>query len=97
VHRYHPNPELKDDPEAVLYDNCEDCMRHARHLGLTLDDSNWMNMWDRMLAVEATTGDTTYRSQTEAKLGEQMYHMYVALERYTAIDPKTLFAPWKLV
>jgi hypothetical protein len=56
-----------------------------------------MNMWDLMLATESVTGDTTYRSQNEAKLGQQMYHMYVALERYTSIDPKTLFAPWRLV
>jgi hypothetical protein len=96
-HRYHPNPEANDDPEAILFNDCADCGYKARNFGLDLDTENWMRMWDRMLEVELSTGNDHYRSEPEALLGKYMYRMYVALERYTTIDPKTLFAPWKLV
>lgn len=96
-HRYHPNPDNNDDPTSILYSDCKDCMYKAQNFGLDLDTENWMQMWDRMLSVELIDGDDHYRSDAEALLGKYMYRMYVALERYTTIDPKTLFAPWRLV
>lgn len=87
-HRYHPDPEqYDDDAKAILFDECEDCERHTTALGLSLDVKNWWKMWDRMLAVEIE-GTEAYRSHNEKNLGSQMYHVYIALERYTRIvDP----------
>jgi hypothetical protein len=101
-HVYHPREG--EDLNVILFDDCPDCKLHTEALGLSLDEDNWRDMWERMLAVELdymgtldnATSDS-YRSANEAKLGRQMYHMYVALERYTSINPATLFAPWKLV
>jgi hypothetical protein len=45
-----------------------------------------------MLVVEFENGGV-YRSQNEAILGRQMYHMAVVLERYMGIDPRTSLAP----
>lgn len=87
-HRYHPDPDqYHDDKEAFLFDDCEDCERHTRALGLSLDPSNWWKMWNRMLAVEIEDTEA-YRSHNEKLLGSQLYYMYVALERYVKIDPK---------
>jgi hypothetical protein len=86
-----------EDTETILFDDCEGCARHATNLGLTLDEGWWQNMWGRMLSVEIHFGGIDhYRSNNEAKLGNQMYQMYVALERYTQIDPKNVFGPWRL-
>lgn len=96
-HRYHPDPRQNDDTDSILFTDCNDCMQKANNFGLDLDQERWMQMWDRMLAVEIHHTENQYKSDAEALLGKYMYRMYVALERYTAIDPQTLFGPWKLV
>jgi len=93
---HRPHPINDDKRDAILFDDCIDCGMHARNLGLSLDNKTWMDMWDRMVEVEIDR-TSYYRSESETLLGRLMYQMYVALERYTAINPKILFASWKLV
>ena len=90
-HRYHPR--TGDDTDTILFDDCPGCERHTNLLGLTLDSDAWAAMWERMLSVEFPGTDGEYMSENESKLGAQMYRVYVALERYTKIDPHHL--PWK--
>ena len=40
VHRYHPDEEMADPEDAVLYDNCDRCAEHAASPGDGLDAGN---------------------------------------------------------
>lgn len=79
AHRYHPDMDSSDAPDAILFDNCEDCKRHTKYLGLSLDKEHWHSMWDRM--IQTQFGNDYYRSDNEEKLGSYLYNIYVLKER----------------
>ena len=46
VHRYHPDPEKGDPPDAFLYDGCERCDEHAAHPLAGLDSEHLAGLVD---------------------------------------------------
>lgn len=77
-----------DPPYAILYDDCDRCSQHAKHL-TSLDDSNLAALWTRMVAVK--NDETSYRTATEADAGDALYRLGVLLERLApgVVDPWT--------
>ena len=79
-HRYHPDPERGDPPEAVLYDDCERCAEHAEN-PVSLDARNLHKMWtlaqddDWSLVVTAT----------ERKLLNYLYRLRLVVERLNQV------------
>ena len=87
------HPAEGDKPDSILFDYCEDCFIKTEALGLNLDFQNWAKMWRRMLVTEIESYRKLwprelpgYRSRNEKTLGNQLYHLYVLLERREMFD-----------
>ena len=85
-HRAHPAEGDKAD--AILFDYCEDCELKAKDLGVNLDPDRWSTMWRRMLVSEMPNWRKDYprelpgyRSLREKDLGQDLYKLYLLLER----------------
>lgn len=65
MHRYHPDPGRDDDPDAILYDDCERCAQHAHNL-VSLDAHNIRALFERMRDVEYGSGSAHYLTVNEA-------------------------------
>ena len=94
-HRYHPDTEADDpadlDPvDAILFDDCADCARHAEKLGTSLDGEKFLAMWLRMLEAESGAGH--YRTGTEARLGRSLHEVRILLERHPDLATLTVYA-----
>lgn len=86
-HRVHP---VGGDPkDAILYDGCPGCERHAAGSGLTLDGVTLARAWNRMLDVERNDRDH-YRSAAEGKLCSRLFEMALLMERH----PGLRMNPW---
>ena len=86
VHRFHPDPARADDPEAILWDDCERCDEHTEHPHATLDKNNIINLWRRMVDKEFY-GRGHYRSEAEARASHELMYIAVFLQRVSRIDP----------
>ena len=45
-HRYHPDPDLDDPQDAILYDDCHRCKQQARYPWM-LDPDKLLRAWQR--------------------------------------------------
>lgn len=80
MHRYHPDPERNDDPDAIVWDNCADCASAARSPLAKLDDDNVRRLWDQLVAVELE--DTAhYRSRAERQAVDALWPTYLLAQR----------------
>lgn len=78
-HDYHQGPE-----DAILYDGCEECdQRAADPMNglLHLDSASFVELWERMLAVEGDDSDH-YRTRNEAALGHHLNSVRILIERH---------------
>lgn len=82
-HRFHP--DRRDRADALLFDDCEDCDRRARDLGLGLDEERFELMWRRMLDVEYDESGA-YRSTNESILGKQLYQVSLLVQRHPVVS-----------
>ena len=83
MHSYHPD---LGPPSCILFDGCDECERLSK-MGLAgvleLGMINASALWRRMLVTEKRGDfpDPTYRSNAEARLGRELYHLAVLLHR----------------
>lgn len=98
VHVYHPGLDGYD-PEAILFDGCEECEERSKKgvKGLLeLDSTNIELLWRRCLNTSyggrsfGSEEAGKYRSDCEARLGNELYLIGVLLQRHH--DP-TFFKP----
>lgn len=68
-HRYHPDPDRGDPPEAILWDDCEDCHHHA--MELTLDGPSLHRL------LKTLDGQWGHRPTGNERLAER--HLWRAL------------------
>ncbi len=89
THIYHP--DLGDPARpAILVDGCPRCEEQAKAL-YDLDERFIAALWRKMVAIEHE-GSDHYRSHAERTAIAQLWKFAVILERYTDVDPWTLFA-----
>lgn len=98
-HIYHPKMverlASKMRGMGVLVDGCERCEEHAEHPVVSLDREHLAALWREMIEVEATDdydGMVGYRSLADARAARMLMPIRRFLDRYTAVDPKTIFA-----
>jgi hypothetical protein len=87
-HIYHPD---LGDPrrKAILIDGCEDCESQAERL-YDLDREFTAALWGKMVAVNHESSDHL-NSYAEKKAVDQLWKFALLLERYTDVDPWSLF------
>ncbi len=106
-HDYHPGLDGYD-PEAILFDRCEECEARSRKgvKGLLdLDSTNLELLWRRCLNTSYSVGlkggeeAGKYRSDCEARLGHQLYLIGVLLQRQdpNVWRPETFESPVRIV
>ncbi len=88
THIYHPDLGDPDRP-AILVDGCPSCEEHAERL-FELDREFTAALWRRMVAVNHE-GTDHLRSHAEKKAVDQLWRFALILERYTHVNPWTLF------
>ncbi len=85
IHRFHPNPDRSDPPDAILWDDCERCDEQTDALGL--DRVKLRKAWNMMLAVELPESrrapSSHYRTANERRLGRTLYSAYIINEKLT--------------
>ena len=91
AHRYHPDPNKNDPPDAIYFDKCEDCEHHAKRTPFYQDPEKINKLWNRMIAVELEDSES-YRSQNEKIACMELWKTYIFLERFTVQNPRELFA-----
>lgn len=89
THRYHPDPNMNDPEDAIYFDDCEDCEHHATNIPFYQDQFKMNELWNRMYAVELSD-DESYRSRNEQVACWILWRMFIFLERYTDIDPRSI-------
>ncbi len=88
-HIYHP--DLGDPArQAILIDGCPRCEDHARNI-YDLDERFTVALWRKMVAVNHD-GTEKLRSHAEKTAVDQLWKFALILERYTDVDPWTLFS-----
>lgn len=60
THRYHPDEGRGDPPDALLYDDCDDCVLYLRSPASRLDDQ-------RLRLAVSRALDPAYRPTTRAE------------------------------
>ena len=88
-HIYHPNLGDPARP-AILVDGCRRCEEHATHL-YDLDERFTAALWRKMVAVNHENSEPL-GSHAEKTAVDQLWKFALILERYTDVDPWTLFA-----
>lgn len=88
---YHPpgtpdpwEPGRDADAGPFLIDGCERCAEYVNDQGVHFDPERWLAFWQHMVDVEFAPpfkGDTHYRSGLDARLGRQLYHVALAMQR----------------
>lgn len=91
MHRYHPDVEKGDPIDAIYFDDCEDCDHHAKELPYYQDQFKMDLLWNRMIAVELEDTES-YRTRNEqvACSIRGLWGMYIFLERFTDINPRSI-------
>lgn len=87
-HIYHPNLGDPARP-AILVDGCPACEQHARNL-YDLDETFTRALWRKMVAANHD-GMDCLRSKAERIAVDQLWKFALILERYTDVNPWTLF------
>src|SRR3989304_6101529 len=83
THRYPPDPAMGDHPDALMFDNCEDCESRTEFPELLLWDNVRLSaMWSLMVQNEHFEDGGVYRSGVEARLAHALYGVAVMLERF---------------
>ena len=84
-HRFHPNPDIADPIEAMLWDDCERCSQQAKD-PRGLDRAKLAEAWQMMLAVEMHHPEMRrYLTANERRLGSTLYMMFVLIERLQGV------------
>lgn len=65
THRYHPDEDAGDPPDAILYDGCPRCTEHAAHPAYSLDRDNLSALTAKVIAVETKADPDHYATLTE--------------------------------
>lgn len=84
MHRFHPDPARDDHPDAIVFDDCPDCVWRAEHgiEGLLLWDTEHFDaLWNRMLDTEYKDREPR-RNETEQKTCRILYLLGVLMERH---------------
>jgi len=85
------HPDLGDPARpAILVDGCPRCEEHAKNLD-DLDGRFTAALWRKMVAVNPDSTDRL-NSYAEKTAVDQLWKFALILERYTSVDPWTLFA-----
>lgn len=90
-HRYHPDNERNDPPEALLWDDCERCDQQAEN-SLGLDMHKLTAAWTLMLDFELHDRGRHYLTVNERRLGRYLYGVYLLVARAGGIDAHGRFA-----
>jgi hypothetical protein len=77
IHRYHPDPDRHDPPDALLFDDCERCTEHAEQI-VSLDTFHLQTL----LAVHIC-GDWAGHvpTRTEAQALQTVWRALLIMER----------------
>lgn len=87
VHRYHPDPDRGDPPDAQLYDDCERCAEQADTLW-GLDETKLAWFWSAMHHLERLDDPPTRPlTSTERKAFRRLYQAAIVFERLTGKWP----------
>lgn len=81
IHRYHPDPDRHDPPDALLFDDCERCTEHAYQL-FSLDTAH-------LRALCAVWGGRI-PTQTEVQASANLWRSLLAIERLTGVSWREL-------
>ena len=71
VHRYHPDPKRDDDPEAILWDDCEACLENAADPRKRMDGHSNAALQMRLVGVVNTNDE--FRSHAEVFACRALY------------------------
>lgn len=86
-HRYHPDPEMDDPSDAMLYDDCARCDEQATDL-LGLDNQKLHWFWSAMQQIEFDGGAAPRQLTRNERIAvRNMYHMALTFERLTRVWP----------
>lgn len=88
-HIYHADLGNPTRP-AILVDGCSDCENHAKNL-YDLDETFTAALWRKMVAVNHE-GSDHLNSYAEKTAIDQLWKFALILERYTTVDPWSLFS-----
>jgi hypothetical protein len=91
-HRYHPDPEQNDPPDAKLFDGCERCDEQTNLFGLDRQKLHWF--WSAMHQIKRSGAYPPERlTENEYKAINRMYEMAIIFERLTSVwpSPEALF------
>jgi CheY-like chemotaxis protein len=83
-----PHPVLGDRRE-FLVDGCPRCEEYVRDLGVPFDEDRFRAFWAKMVRVEFDDAEG-YDSTLDRRLGRNLYHVALALQRAFGLDPRTL-------
>jgi len=85
THRFHPDPNLGDPPNAILYDDCERCAEHAK-------DPRGLDREHLLAIVKVCRTGLWDHSPTEAerKVESNVYQALCLMETLTDLPWKTL-------
>lgn len=96
IHRPHPisekwrGKEYDDDPDALLFDDCERCNQLAKAL-ISIDRYKFRKLWDRMISVEFDNNFKDYYcSINEAIACGQLYNISHLMMEHFNINPKEI-------
>ena len=73
-HRYHPDAD--DDPEAILWDDCDACCQNACSPLTLLDRQNIARIQDRIRNIVGGVKEDRFRSQNEILAAGVLYSKY---------------------
>ncbi len=94
-HRFHPNPDIADPIEAMLWDDCERCDQQAKD-PRGLDHAKLAEAWQMMLAVEIHHSGRRYLTANERRLSGTLYMMFVLIERLQGVGVGGLAEVWRM-
>jgi hypothetical protein len=86
THRYHPNPDRGDPPNAILFDDCPRCAEHAKHPG-GLDQED---LFAIVKIIRGTTSWDHYPTAAECTAERTVYDALCLVGTVTGVPWKTL-------
>lgn len=88
THRFHPDPARNDPKDAILWDDCADCERHAAYPFVGLDNNNLRRAFRLMFRAETGEGEgrRAYLTWNESELCKRMYKAYLTFSRLSLFD-----------
>jgi hypothetical protein len=92
THRFHPDPKVPDDPDAVLWDACDRCSEHADKPWVGLSDLTLQRLWERQAEVGAS--QMTFTEQDAiAEIKATLLNARMLLEKVPNLVPPGPAAP----